>query len=318
MRDTSFKNGSRDIAGVIHVPADFEESEKYAAIVCVHPGSSVKEQTAGIYAARMADKGYVALAFDASFQGESGGEPRHVEDPAARVEDIRCAVDFLTTLSYVDENRIGVLGICAGGGYAVNAAMTEHRIRAVGTVAAVNIGRARREAGGAGSAIEMLEAVGEQRTLEARGGEPLITNWIPNSPKEAEEAGVTGLDSLEAVDYYRTPRGRHERASNQLRFTSVASVLAFDAFHLVEELLTQPLQIIVGNRIGEFGSYQDGHELFQRATGEKDLFVIDGASHYDLYDRPEHVGQAVEKLAAFYGDNLVAASGPGGQPRTAA
>jgi fermentation-respiration switch protein FrsA (DUF1100 family) len=74
----------------------------------------------------------------------------------------------------------------------------------------------------------------------------------------------------------------------------------------------------VGNRTGEFGSYQDGHELFQRATGEKDLFVIDGASHYDLYDRPEHVGQAVEKLAAFYGDNLVAASGPGGQPRTAA
>lgn len=304
MRQITFKNGSLDIAGVIHLPADFEESRKYAAIVCVHPGSSVKEQTAGIYARRMAERGYVAIAFDASFQGESGGEPRYVEEPAARVEDIRCAVDFLTTLSYVDENRIGVLGICAGGGYAVNAAMTEHRIKAVGTVVAVNIGRARREAGGAGSAIEMLESVGRQRTIEARGGEPLITNWIPNSPKEAEEAGVTGLDSLEAVDYYRTPRGRHERASNRLRFRSVASVLAFDAFHLVETLLTQPLQIIVGNRVGEFGSYEDGHELFKRATSKKDLFVVDGASHYDLYDRPEPVGQAVEKLAAFYDENL--------------
>lgn len=304
MREITFKNGSLDIAGVIHLPADFEESRKYAAIVCVHPGSSVKEQTAGIYARRMAEKGYVAIAFDASFQGESGGEPRYVEEPAARVEDIRCAVDFLTTLSYVDENRIGVLGVCAGGGYAVNAAMTEHRIKAVGTVVAVNIGRARREAGGAGSAIEMLESVGRQRTIEARGGEPLITNWIPNSPKEAEEAGVTGLDSLEAVDYYRTPRGRHERASNRLRFRSVASVLAFDAFHLVETLLTQPLQIIVGNRVGEFGSYEDGHELFKRATSKKDLFVVDGASHYDLYDRPEPVGQAVEKLAAFYDENL--------------
>jgi hypothetical protein len=90
---------------------------------------------------------------------------------------------------------------------------------------------------------------------------------------------------LEAVDYYRTPRGQHEGASNQLRFRSVASVLAFDAFHLAEELLTQPLQIIVGNRAGGFGSYQEGRELFRRATSEKDLLVIDGASHYDLYDQ---------------------------------
>ncbi|GLY81064.1 alpha/beta hydrolase [Actinoallomurus iriomotensis] len=317
MRHITFRNGSRDIAGILHLPAGFEEGRRYPAIVCVHPGSSVKEQTAGVYAGHMAENGYVALAFDASFQGESGGEPRYAEDPAARVEDIRCAVDFLTTLDHVDEDRIGVLGICAGGGYAVNAAMTEHRIKAVGTVVAVNIGRARRTAGGPGSGIEMLEAVGRQRTIEARGGEPLITNWIPDSPKEAEEAGITGLDSLEAVDYYRTPRGRHERASNRLRFTSVASVLAFDAFHLVEELLTQPLQIIVGNRIGEFGSYEDGHELFQRATCEKDLFVIDGASHYDLYDRPDPVGRAVDRLTAFYGDHLAAASGPSGQPRTA-
>ncbi|MGW3957378.1 alpha/beta hydrolase [Streptomyces sp. NPDC004752] len=148
MQPVRFRNRSLDVAGNLHLPADFDPSNTYAAIVCVHPGNAVKEQTAGLYAAKMAQRGYVALAFDASYQGESGGEPRYLEEPASRVEDIRCAVDYLTTLKFVDEARIGVLGICAGGGYAVNAAMTEHRIAAVGVVSPINIGRARREGDG--------------------------------------------------------------------------------------------------------------------------------------------------------------------------
>lgn len=305
VQHTTFPAGGSRIAANVHLPAGFDEGRSYAAIVCVHPGSGVKEQTAGIYAARLAERGYVAVAFDASCQGESGGEPRYAEEPAARVADVRCAVDFLTTLDYVDEQRIGVLGICAGGGYAVNAAMTDHRIKAVGTVVGVNIGRARRQAdGSAGAALALLEAVGAQRTAEARGAQPLITPWTPDGPREARAAGITDIDALEAVDYYRTPRGRHDRSPNKLRFTSNASVLAFDAFHLVEELLTQPLQIIVGGRQGGFGSYQDGHDLLRRATSKKDLLVVEGATHYDLYDRPGYVAQAVEKLAAFYGEHL--------------
>lgn len=267
MQHVTFKDRSIDIAGNLHLPPGFDETAQYAALVCVHPGSSVKEQTAGIYAGHMAQKGYVALAFDAAFQGESGGEPRFAEEPASRVEDIRCAVDFLTTLDYVDEDRIGVLGVCAGGGYAVNAAMTEHRFKAVGTVVAANLGRAYREGDGSrGFAVKTLEEVGRQRTLEARGAEPLITPWTPSSPQAAREAGITDVDMLEAVDYYRTPRGHHARSSNQLLFRSVGSMLAFDAFHLVDELLTHPLQVIVGNRVGGFGSYRDGHELFHRAA----------------------------------------------------
>ncbi|WP_432840923.1 alpha/beta hydrolase [Dactylosporangium sp. CA-092794] len=301
MEHVTFNNAGIELAANLYLPAGFDEHRKHAAIVCVHPGSGVKEQTAGIYARRMAEHGYVTLAFDASHQGASGGEPRFAEEPSARVEDIRCAVDFLMTLGYVDEERIGVLGVCAGGGYAVNAAMTEHRIKAVGAVVPINIGRAHRASG---DAIEQLAAVGRQRTQEARGAEPLITPWIPDTPTAAAEAGVTDLDVLEAVDYYRTARGFHERSVNRLRFTSNAAMLAFDAFHLVEELLTQPLQVVVGNRIGSFGSYRDGQDLYHRAPGKKDLLVVDGASHYDLYDRPEHVDQAVTRLASFYAEHL--------------
>ncbi len=301
MQKAYFPNGDVDIAAHIHLPPGFDAARRYPALVCVHPGSSVKEQTAGLYASRMAEKGYVAVAFDASHQGESGGEPRDIEVPSIRVEDIRCAVDFLTTLPYVDEDRIGILGVCAGGGYAVNAAMTEHRIKAVGTVVAVNIGRAYRADGGA---IKTLEAIGAQRTAEARGGDPLRINWLPDTPDERDAADITALDAYEAVDYYRTPRGYQQSATNRLRFRSIGAILGFDAFHLVDELLTQPLQIIVGNRVGEFGSYEEGHRLFDKATCTKYLHIVEGASHYDLYDRPEYVDQAVGQLEIFYGKHL--------------
>lgn len=306
MRSVTFKNKNLDIAGNLYLPKDFDESGKYAAIVCAHPISSCKEQTAGIYAAKLCDRGFVTLAFDASTQGSSGGEPRYMEDPAARVEDFRCAVDYLVTLGFVDENRIGVLGVCGGGGYAVNAAMTERRFEAVGTVVGANYGRLMREGDFTpGAAIRTLEAIAAQRTAEARGAEPLIVTYAPNSHEERERAGLTDIDVVEAVEYYRTPRGNHPGSPNKLRFTSIAPAVAFDAFYLAERLLTQPLQIVIGSKPGAFGSYRDGFDLFDRAASmKKNLFIVDGASHYDLYDIPKYVDQAVEKLAAFYEENL--------------
>ena len=311
MRSITFQNRGRDLAGNLHLPPGFDPAVQYPALVCVHPGSSVKEQTAGIYAQRLAAHGFVALAFDASYQGESGGEPRYLEEPATRVEDIRCAVDFLVTQEFVDENRIGVLGVCAGGGYAVNAAMTERRISAVGVVSPINIGRARRDGGGSPAGVlRLLQEIGRLRTAEARSGEPTIRQWIPDSPQAAVQAGVSDMDVLEAVDYFRTPRGQHPNSTNQLRFISTASVIAFDAFALVEQLLTQPLQVIIGDRVGRFGSYRDGHELFRRAPGEKDLLVLEGASHYDLYDIPQYVQPAVDTLAGFFAEHLAAKAAP--------
>ncbi|ULO05933.1 alpha/beta hydrolase [Paenibacillus sp. 19GGS1-52] len=300
-KKVSFPANRLQVAAILNMPEQAEEKKQFPAIVCVHPGSSCKDQTAGIYAKKLAELGYVTIVFDASYQGESEGEPRHAEYPAARVEDVRSAVDYLTTLDCVDAHRIGTLGVCAGGGYAVNAAMTERRIQAVGAVSVANIGRGYREY----DPIQMLEQVAQQRTAEARGAAPLITEWVPGSHTEREAAGMTELDLVEAVDYYRTPRGQHPNSPNKLKFTSVDSIIAFDAFHLADILLTQPLQIIVGGVQGAFGSYRDGHDLYSRAASKKkDLFIVDGASHYDLYDKPEPVSKAVEKLKAFFKENL--------------
>lgn len=300
-KNVKFNARGLKLAGILNIPENAEE-KKNPAIVCVHPGSSCKDQTAGIYAEKLAKLGYVTIAFDASYQGESEGEPRYIEEPSARVEDIRSAVDYMTTLDFVDENRIGVLGVCAGGGYAVNVAMTEHRIKAVGTVVGANIGRVYRESA---NTLETLEAIGKQRTAEARGAETFITNWIPRNQEEREKAGITDIDIIEAVDYYTTSRGKSPNSPNKLNFVSMGSVLAFDAFNLADSLLTQPLQIIVGSVQGAFGSYRDGHDLYNKAASKKkDLYIIEGASHYDLYDREEPVNKAVEKLGAFYKENL--------------
>ncbi|KZB83170.1 alpha/beta hydrolase [Amycolatopsis regifaucium] len=307
MESVTFKNRAWDVAADVRFPDGFDPAKKYPAIICAHPISSCKEQTSGsIYAERLTELGYVTLTFDASHQGASGGEPRYLEDPATRVEDFRCAIDYLVTLDYVDEDRIGVVGICGGGGYAANATMTDHRIKALGTVVAANYGRLMREGDlSANAAVATLEAIGKQRTAEARGAEPHITTYIPTSVEEREKAGITDIDIVNAVEYYTTPRGQSAGSPNKLRFSGLEAAVGFDAFHLAEVLLTQPLQVIVGDVPGGFGSYRDGFELFDRARSEKkDIFVVQGASHYDLYDQPKYVDQALAKLGSFFEENL--------------
>ena len=303
-RRVSFKNGSIDIAGTLHLPHAFHETRTYAAIVIVTPGSSVRQQIGAVWGRKLAERGFVALAYDPSYQGESGGKPRDLEDPAARVEDVRCALDYLMTLPFVGEERVGVLGICAGGGYAVNAALTEHRFKAVGTVAAVNIGRARRQGSLSGGAIaDTLKAVGKQRTVEARGGAARLDPWIPDNMDEAKAAGITDRDVLDAVEFYSERRPAKTRTNRQ-NFRSFGPLMAFDAFHLVGELLTQPIQVIVGGRLGTTFQFEDGKKLFEQATNKEDMLVIEDAGHYELYDKDEYVNQAIERLNGFYRQHL--------------
>jgi fermentation-respiration switch protein FrsA (DUF1100 family) len=144
MRKISFTNSNNatvTMSAVINFPEGFDEAQKYPAIVVSHPGGGVKEQTAGTYAAKLAKNGFITIAYDASYQGESTGEPRQLENPFVRTEDVSAVIDYLTTLPYVDKDRIGAMGICAGAGYTANAAINDHRIKAVGTVSAVNIGQ---------------------------------------------------------------------------------------------------------------------------------------------------------------------------------
>lgn len=306
MKNVKIKAPYWEIAANIHFPENFDENNQYPAIISGHPIGSCKEQTSGnVYGAALAKAGFIVIAFDASFQGESGGEPRSIENPVFRVEDFRLVTDYLMTLKYVDENRIGVLGICGGGGYALNVAMTEKRIKAVATVDAVNFGRLSREGFSNWNPLEKLELIAKQRTAEARGESRRVDDLLPDSVEVAKAAGLTDIDVLEATEYYKTDRGYKPNGVAKTLFSNSAVSIGWDAFHLAEVLLTQPLLIIAGDKVGGFGSYRDSLEIYGRARSEnKELVIVESWSHYDLYDKPEPVGQALAKLIPFFQKNI--------------
>lgn len=294
-----------DIAADLHFPPAFDASKKYPAIVSAHPIGSCKEQTSGnVYGAALAKEGFVVAAFDRSFQGESGGEPRRIEDPAHSVEDFSHVVDYLATLPYIDEERIGVLGICGGGGYAINAAMTERRFKAVASVTGVNYGRLSREGFTGYDPIGAMEAMAKQRTAQMRGEAARVDGFLPDSVDAAKRAGIADIDVLEATDYYRNRCVRPNGVVTAL-FSHRAASVGWDAFHLAEVLLTQPLMVVVGDRPGAFGAYRDGLEIHGRAASkDKHLALLPGVSHYQLYDQPEATGQALAQLVPFFRERL--------------
>jgi fermentation-respiration switch protein FrsA (DUF1100 family) len=184
--------------------------------------------------------------------------------------------------------------------------MTDHRLRAVATVVPVNIGRAFREGARSapGGVVAALDEVGQQRTIAARGGEEMRIPWIPDTLEDAHAQGISDVDLLQAIRFYRTPRGYSAHSTNRRLTRSDALLMGFDAFHLVDELLTQPLQVIVGGRIGATGSYADGLHLWEKAPNSQGLLVVDGAGHYEMYDEPAYVDQAVKQLDVFFAEHL--------------
>lgn len=299
-QSVTFPNAGLTMAANLYLPENFDDTQTYSGIVVVHPGGGVKEQTAAIYAERLANNGFVAVAFDASCQGDSEGNTRGLEDPYARVEDIRTAVDYLTTLSCVDNNKIGALGICAGGGYVVNAAQTERRIKAVATVSAVDLGAMYRGEASIEEQLQVLEAVGQQRTAESNGAEVQFANWAPNSEGELTEE--TPVLLKEAYDYYRTPRAQHPNSDNKLPFAaSLARIYSFSASAQLSDYLTQPLLLVIGKEADTRG-YSD--RFFELSNRPKELVEVEGGTHISMYDIPEHVDQAEAKIIPFFNENL--------------
>lgn len=296
VRKVSFlRSNNIVLVGNLFLPKGFDKARKYPAILSIHPAGSVKEQSAGLYAYRLAEKGFVTLAFDATYAGESGGTPHWSEAPYERVEDIRYAVDYLVTLPFVDEHRIGALGLCAGGGYVIATAPTERRIRAVAGVSAADIGAANRESWLRGRSVEdqikLLEDVSAQRTREARGEELMKVYMCPEPTTE------TAPSFREGYEYYRTARAWHPRADNFDLRRSQATKMAFSAIENIY-LLTQPVLLVVGDKAD---SEWQTERIYNALPGkEKEVFTIPGYSHIDLYDKPGAVNPAVEKLAAFF------------------
>lgn len=306
IRNVTYKNLAWDSSGDIYLPPKFDEKKKYPAIVSTHPIGSCKEQTSdNIYASALAKEGFVVLAFDASFQGASGGTSRFVEDPSIRTSDIRFAIDYLVTLPYVDAERIGAIGVCGGGGYTIHAGITDHRIKALTSITGVNFGRLIREGFSNFDPVSALEKMGKQRTAEAQGAERNVMNYLPPSVDAARKKGITDIDMLEATDYYKTPRGEKPHGATSALFSFNSAAMGWDAFLQAEVLLTQPLMVVVGDKPGALGAYRDGWEIYGRAASKsKHIVVAEGASHYDLYDQPKPVSFALSKVVPFFKENL--------------
>jgi fermentation-respiration switch protein FrsA (DUF1100 family) len=293
------------IAADIHFPPNFDDKKKYPAVVSAHPIGSCKEQTSGnIYGKAVAEEGFVVIAFDAGFQGASGGEPRFIENPEFRVSDFRATVDYLQKLPYVDHDRIGVLGICGGGGYAFNAAMTDYRFKCCVGITPVNFGRLSREAFSQFDPAGTLEKIAGQRTVEAQGGDRFVINYLPSTVADAQKAS-TDIDTIEATEYYKTDRGRAQNGCTSGLFSFNSSAMAWDAFNHAEVLMTRPFVAVVGDKPGGFGAYRDAHEIHGRAASkQKQIVVIPGVSHYDLYDKPEAVKPALAEVLPFLKTHL--------------
>jgi fermentation-respiration switch protein FrsA (DUF1100 family) len=291
-----------DIAANIYTPANYDPSKHYPAVVVAHPNGGVKEQVAGLYAQRLAESGYITMAADASYQGASRGLPRNVDKPAFRIEDIRGMADLITRYAGVDASRLGVLGICGGGGYTLKAAQTDKRFKAVATLSMFNSGLVRRNGymnSGVSTIQERLKQATEARALEAAGGE---VRYAADTEITDEMADKMPFDLYREGHYYYHRTHAHPNSTFRYTMSSLLDLMEFDAATNMD-LINQPLLMMAGSKAD---SYYMTDSAFNLATGtkEKELFLIPGATHIQTYYVPEYVALAMNKLNEFFGKYL--------------
>lgn len=295
-------NGLEIVANV-YTPANYDPHKKYPALVIAHPNGGVKEQVSGLYAQRLAEQGYITITADAAYQGASAGQPRNVDKPSNRIEDIHGMADFITQYAGVDNHRLGLLGICGGGGYSLAAAETDKRFKAVATLSMFNSGRVRRN-GYQDSQLDTiqqrLKQAADARAQEAAGAKPVYVG----SSVALTDAQIAALPFelyRQGYEYYGKTHA-HPNSSSRYTMSSLLDLMRWDATNQIE-LINQPLLMIAGSKADSLYMTEDA---FSKATGttNKTLFKIPNATHIETYWKPEYVREAMDQLTVFYGHYL--------------
>lgn len=290
------------IAANVYTPANYDPAKKYPTVVVAHPNGGVKEQVAGLYAQRLAEHGYITIAADAAYQGASGGIPRSVDKPANRIEDIHGMADYISQYPGVDTARIGLLGICGGGGYSLKAAQTDKRFKALATLSMFNSGLVRRN-GYQDSQIstiqERLKQATDARIKEVTTGE---ISYTGDAKLTDEQIAKLPFDLYrQGFEYYGKT---HAHPNSTFRYTtsSLLDLMSFDASTSMD-LINQPLLMMAGTKAD---SLYMTESAFKKATGtqNKELFLIEGATHIETYWVPRYVDQAMTKLDTFFDKNI--------------
>lgn len=273
---------------------------KLAAIAVGGPFGAVKEQSSGLYAQTLAERGFVTLAFDPSYTGESGGEPRNVASPDINTEDFSAAVDFLGLQPNVDRERIGIIGICGWGGMALNAAAVDKRVKAVVTSTMYDMTRVMSKGYNDSVTLEQrtqaLEQLGRQRWEDARKGAPMY------GPTMNELKGGEAQFLVDYHDYYKTPRGFHPRSVNSNGSWTITNPLSFMNMPLltyIKEISPRPILFVHGEKAH---SRYFSETAYAAAAQPKELFIVTGANHTDLYDRVDVI--PFDRISGFLERNL--------------
>jgi fermentation-respiration switch protein FrsA (DUF1100 family) len=299
----TYKLNGLDIAANVYTPANYDPQKKFPAIVVAHPNGGVKEQVAGLYAQHLAEQGYITITADAAYQGSSGGQPRSVDNPAYRIEDVHGMADFITRYPGVDVARLGLLGICGGGGYSLSAAKTDKRFKSIATLSMFNSGRVRRN-GFADSQLDTiqqrLKQVSNARAQEMAGGEILYAGDANLTDKQI--AALPFEMYRQGYEYYWRTHA-HPNSTFKYTMSSLLDLMRWDATDQIE-MIDQPLLMIAG---GKADSLYMTEDAFPKAIGTKDkeLFKIEGATHIETYWIPRYVDAAMGKLKPFFARTLV-------------
>ncbi|GLS39961.1 MULTISPECIES: alpha/beta hydrolase [Mesorhizobium] len=295
-----------NVTGNLFTPRNLAQNAAIPAIVVGHPMGAVKEQSANLYATKMAEQGFVAMSIDLPFWGESEGQPRNAVSPDFYAEAFSAAVDFLGTRPFVDRERIGGIGVCGSGSFIISAAKIDPRLKAIATVSMYDMGAANRNALNHSLSVEqrkqIIAAAAEQRYVEFEGGEIAVAGGT-----DLELTADTHPIQREFYDFYRTPRGEFtpagasDQRTTKPTVTSNVKFMNFYPFNDIETISPRPMLFITGDQAH---SREFSEDAYKRAAEPKEFVWVPGAGHVDLYDRVDLI--PFDKLSSFFNQHLSA------------